>query len=84
VPDVNTWGFGHESVREFIQRLTDASDVRTAADEVTTATANLGTAFAQGGCIGGGTLIGQCWHFFAPGNLGRPVVTVTVRLCGGR
>ena len=57
------------------------ADVRTAADEVTTATANLGTAFAQCGCIGAGTLIGQCWHFFAPGNLGRTVVTVTVRLC---
>src|SRR5260370_27937752 len=26
----------------------------------------------------------QCWHFFAPGNLGRPVVAVTVRLCGSR
>jgi hypothetical protein len=31
------------------------ADVRTASDEVTTATAKLGTAFAQGGCIGGDT-----------------------------
>jgi prophage DNA circulation protein len=29
------------------------AEVRTAADGVTTATANLGTAFAQAGCIGG-------------------------------
>jgi uncharacterized protein (DUF885 family) len=30
------------------------AEVRTAIDGVTTATANLGTAFGQGGCIGGG------------------------------
>ena len=29
------------------------AEVRTAADGVTTATANLGTAFAEAGCIGG-------------------------------